>query len=137
MWGACSKTLVAQGYTVEKDEQEQGKLTTKWKESLYPLRPGGRRTRVFLQIVKPEKVSCIFSPELYNIDGFYKTRLKVVREINHAPHDFMNPVNGVWLSDGHDPQAESSLMKAIESRLFLLKETGKRIKTGESDERNR
>lgn len=110
---ACEDTLKQMGYTLDTEHTSVDSMQTKPQNFLFPLRAGGHRSQVRIHIRK---------------EGASQNRicLRVHREKNYSHHDFMNPQNAVWLSEGHDVQEENFLISTIEAKLDVLEKLEKK-----------
>lgn len=123
VWQDCCQVMEIHGYTAAHADRDSGCWQADWQYTLYPLRAGGQRRQAYWQIVrKPEATSAeIQTPRCGPGAGLYQVRLRVVREVNAAVHDFMSERHAVWLGDGCDAAVETRLLEDLMARWALAK----------------
>lgn len=136
LWIKCNGVLNHRGYTSLQSDKNLATVQTEWQNRLYPLRQGGYRTAIVLQILKKNPgdipvISCPYetsnttvgsAKSQNNSKDYYQIRLKVLREVNHSIHDFMSAQHAIWMDDGYDINFELLLLKDIERELYLESE---------------
>lgn len=121
LWEEGKKAVERQGYVPYVCQKELRYLRSEWKTTLYPLRPGGYRTCVVLKFEIKNQLTENVLKEGEDI-GFFQIKVKVLREVNHSTHDFMDPRHAVWLANGYDFNVEALLLQEIESGFYLKSE---------------
>ncbi len=88
VWKTCLSLLKeTQGYEIEIQSREKGRISTKWKTQMAPMFREGKRTRTELEIVETG-------------GGGYSIRVRCPFEINNNSKNPMSVKNADWVPAG-------------------------------------